>query len=204
MATIEAGKASPRLLQDNNVVTRLRARGLEKFDERLATATAGLPPEDLRIKALVDQRRKLVNEGQPDVAQGAALFEKHCMACHRIGDRGAKVGPNLDGVGIRGLDRILEDVLDPSRNVDQAFRTTQIVTTDGRIVTGLALREEGEVLVLADSQGKEVRLPKDQIETRNVSPLSLMPTNVPDLVNEAEFVHLLGYLLSQRVPAAGN
>jgi putative heme-binding domain-containing protein len=204
LATIEAGKASPRLLQDNNVVTRLRGRGLDKFDERLAKATAGLPPEDERIKALIDQRRKLVSEGQGDVAQGAALFEKHCMACHRIGDRGAKVGPNLDGVGIRGLDRILEDVLDPSRNVDQAFRTTQIVTTDGRIVTGLALREEGEVLVLADSQGKEVRLPKDQIETRNVSSLSLMPTNVPDLVNEAEFVHLLGYLLSQRVPTAGN
>ena len=113
--------------------------------------------------------------------------------------KGAKIGPNLDGVGIRGVDRLLEDILDPNRNVDQAFRTTQIVSTDGRIVTGLALREEGQVLVLADAQGKEVRVPSDEIDQRTVSQLSLMPSNVPDLVSEADFVHLIGYLLSQRV-----
>ncbi len=135
------------------------------------------------------------------MAVGGALFQKHCAVCHRIGEKGEKIGPNLDGVGIRGVDRLLEDVLDPSRNVDQAFRTTQIVTSDGQIVTGLALREEGEILVLADAQGKEIRLAKDQIDERAVSQFSLMPTNVPDLMNETEFAHLVGYLLSQRACA---
>jgi putative heme-binding domain-containing protein len=101
-------------------------------------------------------------------------------------------------VGIRGVERLLEDVLDPSRNVDQAFRTTQVVTADGRNLIGLALREEGSILVLGDAQGKEVRVPLDEIEERVISPLSVMPANVPDLVSEADFVHLLGYLLSQR------
>jgi putative heme-binding domain-containing protein len=96
---------------------------------------------------------------------------------------------------------LLEDVLDPNRNVDQAFRTTQVITADGRNLTGLALREEGNILVLADAQGKEVRVPLDEIEERVVSQLSVMPSNVADLVSEADFVHLLGYLLEQRVPA---
>jgi hypothetical protein len=58
--------------------------------------------------------------------------------------------------------------------------------------------------VLADAQGKEVRVPLDEIEERVVSPLSVMPSNVPDLVSEADFVHLMGYLLSQRVEQAAK
>jgi putative heme-binding domain-containing protein len=203
LAAAADGKASARLLQENHIVTRLKARNLPNLDDRLEKLTAGLPPADQRIRELIDQRRQLLAGGQADVARGAAIFEKHCGICHRIGEKGAKIGPNLDGVGIRGAERLLEDILDPSRNVDQAFRTTQIVSADGRILTGLALREEGEIVVLADVQGKEVRVPKDAIEQRVESQLSLMPSNVPDLVNEEEFVHLIGYLLSQRTgPAA--
>ncbi len=192
------GKASPRLLQDTNVVARLRGRGIKDFEHRLSALTAKLPPRDERINELIVERRAAVLREQPDLASGAALFEKHCALCHRIGDKGAKIGPNLDGVGIRGIERLLEDILDPSRTVDQAFRTTQIVTVDGRSLTGLALREEGNILVLADAQGKEIRVPLDEIEQRVVSQLSVMPSNVADLVSEADFVHLIGYLLSQR------
>ena len=66
------------------------------------------------------------------------------------------------------------------------------------VVSGLLLREEGEILVLADSQGKEVRVPKASVEERTVSQLSPMPANLSDQVNEAEFAHLLGFLLSKR------
>src|SRR5690606_9688638 len=123
---------------------------------------------DQRVNELIAKRRELVAAGTADLTSGAAAFEKHCALCHRIGDKGAKIGPNLDGVGIRGVDRLLEDILDPSRIVDQAFRTTQVVTTDGRNLIGLALREEGNILVLADAQGKEVRIPLDEIEERVV------------------------------------
>jgi putative heme-binding domain-containing protein len=156
-----------------------------------------LPPQDDRTRELLDQRRKLVASTKSDTAKGAVVFEKHCAVCHRIGEKGAKIGPNLDGVGIRGLDRLLEDILDPNRNVDQAFRSTQVVA-NGRILSGLALREEGQILVLADAQGKEIRVPQAEIEERTLSPLSPMPANVPDLVSEEDFAHLVGYLLSER------
>jgi putative heme-binding domain-containing protein len=196
--SVASGKASPRLLQEKSLATRLRTLKLNQLDERLERLTSGLPAEDERIRELIEHRRKLIAGGQPDVAKGAAVFDKSCATCHRIGERGAKIGPNLDGVGIRGVDRLLEDILDPNRNVDQAFRSTQIVSTDGKIASGLALREEGKFLVLADAEGKEIRVATDEIDQRVVSPLSPMPANVPDIVNEADFVHLIGYLLSQR------
>jgi putative heme-binding domain-containing protein len=198
LAAIEGGKASPRLLQEKAVVNRLRLRNLERFEDRLIKLTSSLPPADERLGRLMAERRKLLAKGDGDASQGAKVFEKHCAACHKIGRRGTKIGPNLDGIGIRGADRLLEDILDPNRNVDQAFRTTQVVTADGRNLVGLALREEGKILVLADAQGKEIRVPLDEIDQRAESQLSLMPANVPDLMSEKEFVDLVGYLLEQR------
>jgi putative heme-binding domain-containing protein len=125
------------------------------------------------------------------------VFEKNCANCHTIANKGAKIGPQLDGIGIRGLDRLLEDVLDPNRNIDQAFRTTSLTLKNGQIVAGLFLREDGAVWVLADQQGKEVRVPRDMVDQKQVIQLSPMPANFGELP-EAEFVHLMAYLLEQR------
>jgi hypothetical protein len=63
----------------------------------------------------------------------------------------------------------------------------------------LVLREEGEILVLADSQGKEVRVDKKEIEEKIVSQLSPMPANLAEQIPEADFYNLLAFLLLQRV-----
>ena len=62
---------------------------------------------------------------------------------------------------------MLEDVLDPNRNVDQNFRMTILNLKDGKVVRGLLLREEGEVYVMADDKGKEVPVPKKDVDDRS-------------------------------------
>lgn len=190
LAEVQSGRASPRLLQERVVAERLRKAGLADLDKRLAVLTANLPPADERINQLIAARRQGFAKTQADPAAGRQVFQKTCAACHRIGGEGNKIGPELDGIGLRGVDRLVEDVLDPSRNVDQAFRVTLIETSDGRALSGLALREEGAVLVLADNQGKEIRLPLADIEERAVGSLSPMPANVADLVPEGDFLPL--------------
>ena len=200
LEAVKSGKASARLLQERAVEVRLGLLKLPDFTTRLATLLKGLPPTDQRLQALIESRRKSFAKAKPDPLAGEALFQKHCAICHQLEGKGARIGPQLDGVGVRGVDRLLEDVLDPNRNVDQAFRVTSLAQKDGQVVSGLLLREEGEILVLADSQGKEVRVPKSSVEERGVSQLSPMPANISDQVNEQEFAHLLGYLLSKRPP----
>jgi putative heme-binding domain-containing protein len=153
------------------------------------------------LQALLNRRREGFLAAKKDADLGRQVFEKNCANCHQIGGKGAKIGPQLDGIGVRGLDRLLEDVLDPNRNVDQAFRLTMLALKSGQVVSGLLLKEEGQVLVLADNQGKEVRVPKKNVEEKTVSPLSPMPANLADQVVEADFYHLLAYLLSQKPPA---
>lgn len=204
LASIAAGKASPRLLQDPPVVERLKPRLNAERHKKIAELTATLAPPDQRTRQLIVKRLADHARSGATADKGAALFKTHCAACHKIGDVGQKVGPQLDGIGQRGPERLLEDILDPNRNVDGAFRATIVVTNGGLTITGLRLRDEGQVLVLVDTQGKEQRIPLSEIEESNISPISPMPSNFAEAVPEADFHHLLAFLLSQRTPAAAE
>lgn len=196
--TIAAGKASPQLLTDKAVLVKLEASRLPNVKDRVAKLTAGLPPADATIARLLRQRSASYQKAKPDVAAGSKLYTQHCANCHQIAGQGAKVGPQLDGIGARGLDRLLEDLLDPNRNVDQTFRATALTLKNGRQLSGLVLREEGQVLVLADAQGKEVRVEKGEIDQRETQPLSPMPANWGEVIAEKDLYDLLAYLLAQR------
>jgi putative heme-binding domain-containing protein len=110
---------------------------------------------------------------------------------------GKKIGPELDGIGQRGLDRLIEDILDPSRTVDPAFLATVIRLKSGAIVTGLLLREEGNLQIYADDLGQEVRVPISDIAERWKSQLSPMPGDFADQIKPEDFNHLVAFLLTK-------
>jgi putative heme-binding domain-containing protein len=198
LEAIEKGKATPRLLQDAGVNERLRTVQVRDRDLRLDAILAQLPPADEAIRKLVTQRVAAFPKAKPSIEAGAAIFKKSCVVCHRLGNDGAKVGPQLDGIGQRGHERLMEDILDPNRHIDGAFRATTLTTTNGLVVFGLKLREEGMVVVLADNQGKEVRIPKQEIEDSKLSPLSPMPGNFGEQLPESDLYNLMAFLLQQR------
>lgn len=199
LAAIAEGKASPRLLQERAVEAKLQAANPPRLNERLATLRQGLVPVDQTIRQLMAQRMEQYRTATTDPAKGRELFKTHCAACHQIANEGAKVGPQLDGIGVRGVERLLEDILDPHRNVDQAFRATLLELSDGRLVTGLLQSEEGEVVIIADEKGQIQRLPKMQIEQKKTLTTSPMPANLAEQIPEAEFPHLLRFLLDQKM-----
>ncbi len=199
LASVKNGEVPGRLLQEKAVVDRLKATKVPDLDAKLKELTKNLPPAEKRLDDLIKARAAGFPKAKTDVELGKAVFTKNCAVCHQLNNEGAKVGPQLDGVGIRGLERLLEDTLDPNRNVDQAFRATKLDLKDGRNLTGLLLREEGEVYVLADAQGKEQRIPKADVDQKATANTSAMPANLDTVMTEAEYYHLLRFLLEQKV-----
>jgi putative heme-binding domain-containing protein len=195
---LENGAISPRVLYRNSVNTRLKNSKPPDWETRLKKLTAKLPPpDDARNKLIADRRAGYSTApGQADA--GKLVFVKNCAACHKIGNEGALIGPQLDGIGQRGLERLLEDILDPNRNIDGAFRTTLLMLKDGEVTSGLFRREEGETIVLAESTGKEITVAKKDIAERRDSEVSLMPENFGELLSAEDFNHLMAYLLSNR------
>jgi putative heme-binding domain-containing protein len=191
-------KISALLARDPEIDNNLRRAKLPDFKSRREKWLKDAPSEDAALAKLLEERRKWATAAGAEVKSGEAVFTKHCGVCHQMAGKGAKIGPQLDGVGVRDVDRLLEDLLAPSRNVDQAFRTTQLSLHDGRTVSGLFLRDDGAVLVLADSQGKEQRYEKSAVEERRISPVSPMPADVGTRLTQNELRDLIAFLHQQR------
>ena len=89
-------------------------------------------------------------------------------------------------------------MLIPNRNVDVAFRTTTVVTHEGKAYSGLLKELEGNRISIVDSQAKETILQTDIIEERQASASSPMPSNVGETLNETQLGDLISFLLLQR------
>jgi len=202
---VASGHASARLLQSQSVRQRLSAIRSENIGRRVEELSAGLPSPNETIARLIEERLAAHHDVSTSLQNGGALFQKHCAICHQLDGKGPLIGPQLDGIGNRGLERLIEDVLDPNRNVDVAFLITTIVMDSGKVYTGLARREEGATLVLVDNKGKEFSLPKDAIEEQSKTKLSLMPENVSELMSPQEFHNLVAFLLTKTAkPVTGD
>jgi len=198
LEAVRTGKASPRLLQDPNVHERLNVSKPADLEARLAKLTANLPAADVTVQALIDDRVRSFDRATSSPERGQKVFQQTCVACHSIGGVGARVGPQLDGIGLRGVPRLAEDILDPSRNVDEAFRYSTYVLQNGDVVAGILRRDEGETIIVADSTGKEISIANHDIKRVVPSTLSLMPGNFGEVLKVGDFNDLMSYLLAQQ------
>jgi putative membrane-bound dehydrogenase-like protein len=129
-------------------------------------------------------------------AKGKAVFEKNCAKCHRFGDLGQVVGPDLTGIAVRDRADILTDILDPNRSVEGNYRQYKIETKRGILLTGLLTAETRTAVELLDAEGKKHVVLREDIDSLISTKLSLMPEGFEKLP-EDELVSLLDFL-SQR------
>ncbi|MSU47917.1 MAG: c-type cytochrome [Opitutus sp.] len=189
-----AGRVRATLLKHRYVATALAQRP-EAVRQRAATLTNALPPEDARLDAVIAARLGAAGNHRPDATRGAPLFTAHCAACHRFRDTGGNLGPGLDGIGSRALTRLVEDILDPSRNVDPAFRLTSVTLKNGESKSGMNFREEPERVLLADpATGQDVAVLRTEVVATTVLPNSPMPATFETALSESEFFDLIEYL----------
>ena len=195
----EAGHLSRHLFTDAQVVRALTNAASGDPKPRLAALTKDLPADASRLQAAVQERLKSYRErgrAEGSAERGRAVFQTHCSACHQLGGQGGLVGPQLDGIGTRGAERLLEDILNPNQNVDGSFRLSFLTLTNGDSAAGLFRRTEGETHYFVDTQGKEFALQKTQIEKREDTNLSLMPPVYGSTLKKEEVNDLLVFLLA--------
>ncbi len=198
------GKASARLLQQRKVKDHLTASKPANLDERLQKLTANIPTASEEKDKLIAERRAGFNPAAVSAAKGVEVFKQYCVVCHSLDGQGALVGPQLDGIGGRGMDRLMEDILDPNRNVDRAFWSTLLIMEDGDVQSGLYRRDEGEMVIMAQSNGKEISVPRKDIRERRTSQTSLMPDNFNDAIPKEDFNNLIAFLLTKNVKPPGK
>ena len=105
-----------------------------------------------------------------------------------------KIGPDLTGSNRANLDYILLNSVDPSYDVPDGYKMVLILTVDGRLISGVVAEEDGTRVILKTVEQPEVIIAKEDIETRSVSPKSMMPDGQLEQMKPHEMIDLIKYL----------
>ncbi len=176
-----------------------------KLLEKTATAGDGLPAveaERLLRRALAAEslRADRISAGG-DPAAGERLFfhprVASCYRCHEYEGRGASVGPALTTFGSgASRERILQSILEPSKEIAPHYVPWILTTADGRTLTGLYTGEEVDgTQRFVDAQGKLFKLHPREIEAREAAKQSIMPADFGRTLTDAELRDLAAFLL---------
>jgi putative heme-binding domain-containing protein len=126
-------------------------------------------------------------------SHGRLVFQRTCASCHTLFDAGGKIGPELTGSQRTNPEYILAKVLDPNAAVARDYQVTRIVTTAGRVVSGI-IKEETAQTVTVQTPNEVIRLAKADIDERNQLTVSLMPEGQLGQLSDTEVRDLIAYL----------
>ncbi len=169
----------------------------KQFREVYGAVREGRDPQR---EQLVSRMRDFLKESPGDPHKGQAVFKKLCAQCHKIHGEGADVGPDITLNGRNNWEQLLSNVFDPSLVVGPGYQARQLVTTDGRVLTGLAAEESEQRVVLKVQGGKIETIPRDQIDAYKVSELSMMPEDLEKQLTSLEIADLMSFLALDKPP----
>jgi uncharacterized repeat protein (TIGR03806 family) len=154
-----------------------------------------------RLGDVVDRRAILSLRG--DAGRGRAVFAENpaaqCKTCHRTGDVGQSVGPDLTKIGAK-YDRaaMLDHILEPSRTIEPQYTTYLVEMRDGQVLSGLVVEKTAREVVLKDAQGKTLRIPGGDVERLVPQARSLMPELLLRDLTAQQVADLLEFLTTLR------
>jgi len=188
--TIAAGEidAARRQRLLNHPDKAIRDRAARAFDGAISPDRAKVIADYAGVKADGDRDR------------GKAVFARVCAACHKLGEVGNVVGPDLAALANRTPAYLMQEILDPNRNLDSRYVEYRAQLKDGRTVTGLLAAETATTVILRGQQRKEETLLRSDIEELRGSGKSLMPEGIEKDVSKKDMADLLTFLTSNRPP----
>ena len=174
-----------RLMKQGNPLLRSRAEKL------FAVAT------DLdRASVLEKYQGALDKPGEAE--RGRAIFEKNCVTCHRVGNLGVNVGPDISDTRDKLPAYLLMNILDPNRAVDGNYFGYTLITEQGKSYTGLIKSETATSLTIRMPEGKEVTVLRSEIEALKTNGQSLMPVGFEKTITVEQMSDLISYLKNWR------
>ncbi len=158
-------------------------------------AMSGSLPDANRDKVLKSLMHITTRSG--DVDAGREMFKKHCAACHKHGELGKNIGPNLTGMAVHPKAELLTHIIDPSRSVEGNFRMYTVLTESGRVLSGMLASETRTSVTLIDTEAKETSLQREDIDELTASKKSVMPEGFEKQMNEEQLTNLLEFLANK-------
>ena len=147
-------------------------------------------------KALIKYKSLLTEKSlaTADVKKGKLLFASTCGPCHTLYGEGGNIGPDITGSNRANIDYLLSNILDPSGEIQDAYKMVVVTTRDGRTYVGNVVKETERQLTLRIVGQESVVMNKSDIQSREVTASSMMPTGLFTTMSDQEILDLVSYL----------
>ncbi len=129
-----------------------------------------------------------------NTANGKEIYQRTCAACHMLHGEGGKIGPDLTGSNRNNTAYLLNNILDPSGDVQEDYKLVVVTTQDGRTYSGNIIGENDRNITLRVVGQEPININKSQILNRDVSEKSMMPEGLLNNLNDEEVLGLIAYL----------
>lgn len=190
------------------VIQMLTEPERQKFAELIATSKSSPPVIPATTRPFVrkwslDDLVPTLDEklSQPrNLENGRTLFTAcSCIACHSFRGEGGLGGPDLTTVGGRyNASDLLENLLSPSKVINEQYGLQIYVLTDGQTHTGRTVNMAGDTVMIAtspnDPGGSEVRFKISELESTTPSKVSFMPEGLLNTLSEEDVLDLIAFL----------
>jgi putative heme-binding domain-containing protein len=191
---IAAGRIAPGEIDQARMNRLLQSRD-PQIAPRVKKILADAIPAD-RQQVLQDYQ--VVLKLPSDAQRGKQVFVKNCANCHRIGEVGVDVAPDISDSRVKQPEQILTDVLQPNRAIDANFISYSVVTTDGQVLSGILAGETGSSITLKQQEGKTVTFSRDEIEELRSNGVSLMPEGLEKNIPPQDMADLIAFIKNWR------
>ncbi len=162
---------------------------------RQAESLLGRPETPPAIRDQLDKfRAALTLPG--DAARGKQVFvEATCANCHKLGDTGRHIGPDLARLTDQSRRNLLEETLDPNRILDHQYLEYTLVSVQGHILTGMLVDEDDATVTLADTNGESHVTARHDIDDWHSSGRSHMPEGLATNLTLRQMADLLTFMV---------
>ncbi|WP_197444302.1 PVC-type heme-binding CxxCH protein [Maioricimonas rarisocia] len=191
---VEAGDIGPFELtqaQQNRLLRHRNAELKKRANQLLARSV-----DSDRAAVIADYAPSLTMTADP--LRGRELFAKNCAQCHKVGDLGVNVAPDISDSRTKTPSQLLQAILDPNRAIDNNYFSYTILDDSGNVHTGIIATETATSVTLKQPEAKTVTILRSEIEELRSNGVSLMPVGFEKAMNHQQIADLISFIKNWR------
>ena len=201
LAAVADKKIPSSALSINHVRKLLASKDADVIKQVKATWGTLREERNPQREQIVADMKDLLSKTKGDAQAGIPIFKKLCAQCHKIHGEGQDVGPDITVNGRSNFDLLMSNVFDPSLVIGAAYQATNVLTVQGRSLTGLLVEDSPKRVVLKLQGGKLETIAREDIDVMSISKVSLMPEDVEKQLKPQEIADLFAYLTLDKPPS---
>jgi putative heme-binding domain-containing protein len=155
---------------------------------------AGDSLDQSAVNRRIQEVRALLADGSGNPYAGEAIFTQRCAACHKLFHKGGQVGPDLTPYQRGDLETLLTSVLNPNAEIREGFEYVNLLTVDGRTLSGFVTDEDTQIITVRGKAGEDIRVERSDVEELAPVGISLMPENLLGDLSDQQLRDLFAYL----------